>query len=250
MPEEQRLLFGSDAELFDRVRPSYPAELIDDVVALVGSTGRAVDAGCGTGKATLLLAERGLQGVGVEPHPAMARIAAEKLAPFPGWRIDVADFEDWQPQADDLPFDLVTAAQAWHWVDRERGTRQAERLLRPGGWLAIFGHTPNPPDTPLRRTIDAIHDELAPTPSVVEQAPRERVPPGSAFGPPIEREYPGRQDYTAAEWIDVERTSSDKKMLPAETRELLLERLEAAIDEHGGMYHHHWVCRLWAAQRL
>ncbi|HKP18865.1 MAG TPA: class I SAM-dependent methyltransferase [Gaiellaceae bacterium] len=250
MPEEQRLLFGTDARLFDRVRPSYPAELIDDVVALVGSTARAVDAGCGTGKATVALAERGLEGVGVEPHPAMAEIASEKLAPFQGWRIDVSDFEDWQPRRSDLPVDLVTAAQAWHWIDRERGARQAERVLRRGGWLAIFGHRPSRRDTPLRRAIDAIHEELAPRPSVVEQAPRDRVPPGSAFGPPVEREYHGWDDYTAAQWIDVERTSSDKRMLPAETRDLLLERLEAAINEHGGTYRHHWVCRLWAAERL
>jgi SAM-dependent methyltransferase len=198
MPEKQRLLFGTDAELFDRVRPSYPAELIDEVVALVGRTARAVDAGCGTGKATVMLAERGVRGVGVDPHPAMARIAAEKLGPFAGWRVDVADFEDWQPRPGDPPFDLVTAAQAWHWIDRERGTRQAERLLRPGGWLAIFGHRMNAPDTPLRRAIDAIHDELTSEPAAIDRAPRERVPPGSAFGPPIEWEYPGWQDYTAA----------------------------------------------------
>jgi hypothetical protein len=41
MTRPQRLVFGEDAELYDRVRPSYPDELIDDVVRLVGTPCRA-----------------------------------------------------------------------------------------------------------------------------------------------------------------------------------------------------------------
>lgn len=245
---EQRLVFGEEAELYDRVRPSYPEELISDVIALVGLPCRAVDAGCGTGKATVMLAERGVQGVGVEPDAEMAAIAKKKLEVHIGWRVEVSDFEEWQPKASES-FDLITVAQAWHWIDHERGARQAERLLRRGGWLAIFGHDPEFEDSPLRRTIDAIYEELSPAPSVKSQAPKERVPHGSAFGKPIEREYRGWRDYTASEWIDVERTSSDKKMLPPDQRELLLARLEAAINDHGGVYRDRYVCRLWAAQR-
>ncbi len=88
---EQRLVFGDEAELYDQVRPSYPGDLIDDIVALVEKPVRAVDAGCGTGKATLMLAERGVGGVGVEPDPGMAAIATTKLRPFRRWRVDVAD---------------------------------------------------------------------------------------------------------------------------------------------------------------
>ena len=75
---EQRLVFGDEAELYDQVRPSYPGDLIDDIVALVEKPVRAVDAGCGTGKATLMLAERGVGGVGVEPDPGMAAIATRR----------------------------------------------------------------------------------------------------------------------------------------------------------------------------
>ncbi len=75
---EQRLVFGEDAELYDRARPSYPAKLIDDVVAVVGASATTLDVGCGTGKATTLLAARGLRGVGVEPHAEMAAIARRR----------------------------------------------------------------------------------------------------------------------------------------------------------------------------
>jgi SAM-dependent methyltransferase len=246
---EQRLVFGEDAALYDRVRPSYPEELIDDVLGLAGLLCRAVDAGCGTGKAAVLLAARGAEGIGIEPDAAMAEVARRKLAAHPRWRVDVSDFEDWKPRNGDVPVDLVTCAQAWHWLDRERGTRQAERLLRPGGWLAIWGHEPEYRDSPLRRQIDAAYARYAPRPSVRSQAPRERVPPGSSFGAPVEREYRGWRDYSAAEWMELMRTSSDHKVLPAERREPLLAAVAEAIEAHGGTYRHHHVCRLWAARR-
>src|SRR5690348_959284 len=48
--------FGSDARAYDRVRPGYPPELIDDLVADRPRT--ALDVGCGTGKAARLVQAR------------------------------------------------------------------------------------------------------------------------------------------------------------------------------------------------
>jgi SAM-dependent methyltransferase len=246
----QRLAFGQIAELYDRVRPSYPPELVDELVALVGSDAYAVDAGCGTGKATVLLAERGLRGVGVEADHEMAKVAQRNLEPYPGWRVDVSDFEAWQPRPDDGTFDLITVAQAWHWIDHDRGAAQAERLLRPGGWLAIFAHEPEFEDSPLRVAIDEVYAGLAPEPSAQSRAPVEKIPTDAAFGPPVELEFRSVIEYTTQESIDLSRTHSDKLILPPERRELLLARLAETIDAHGGVYRHHDLCKLWAVQRL
>ena len=247
----RRLVFGEVADLYDRARPSYPPELMDDLVELTGVGAHAVDGACGTGKATVMLAERGLHGVGVEADVEMARVAARNLAPHPRWRIDVSDFEDWQPRREEGSFDLVTVAQAWHWIDHERGARQAERLLRPGGLLAILGYEPEPEleDPALRREIDAIYDELAPEPSPGSLEAREKIPAGFAFAPPVLREYRGSREYTTQQLVDLSRTHSDKLILSPERRELLLGRVAAAIDEHGGVYREHYVCRLWTAAR-
>ena len=50
MRRQQIRIYGDDAELYDRVRPSYPPQLIDDVVALVGGDSWMLDAGCGTAR--------------------------------------------------------------------------------------------------------------------------------------------------------------------------------------------------------
>ena len=57
---ERRLTFGVVAELYDRMRPSYPLALVDDVLAFAG-VGRALEVGAGTGKATVLFAARDVE---------------------------------------------------------------------------------------------------------------------------------------------------------------------------------------------
>ena len=58
--------------MYDRRRPGYPAALYADLLALVDRGGRALEAGAGTGKATVTLAHCGLEVVSFEPDQAMA----------------------------------------------------------------------------------------------------------------------------------------------------------------------------------
>ncbi len=76
MKRERRATFDRAAELYERARPGYPDELIDDVVALAGlrPRSRVVEIGCGTGKATLPLAEGGLRITCVELGASLAAI--------------------------------------------------------------------------------------------------------------------------------------------------------------------------------
>ena len=86
MPDKppRRLSFGTAAELYEEIRPGYPADLVTEVLEHCGGTGAlAVEAGAGTGKATRAFAERGLRIVAVEPDPAMAGILAASCAAYP-----------------------------------------------------------------------------------------------------------------------------------------------------------------------
>jgi SAM-dependent methyltransferase len=184
----------------------------------------------------------------------MAAVARRHLADHP-WRVDLSPFEEWKPRPDDPPLDLVVSAQAWHWFRPEIRFRTAQAIIRPGGWLALWWNGAADFDNPARRAIDAAYEELAP-----EIAQRgvaghgrphlEQSAADLAFGPPIERDYPWSQTYSATEWCDLLRTQSDHRMLPRDRLEALLEAVERAIVGHGGVYTHPYVCRLWAAERM
>ena len=62
---------------------------------MVGGPGRAIDVGCGTAKATVGLAGLGWTGIALDPDPAMAAVAQQRLASFPGWQVEVGEWETW-----------------------------------------------------------------------------------------------------------------------------------------------------------
>jgi SAM-dependent methyltransferase len=251
---QQRLVFGEDAELYDAARPSYPQQLIDDIVDLVGPDGRALDVGCGTGKAAVLLAQRGLRGVGVEPHPSMAKIARRSLDSYSQWRVDVSSFEEWPWAPGDKPFDLVTSAQAWHWLDPAVRFGKAYQVLRPGGWLARWWNRPDDDDAPISQAIEAVYARFnsdLPVRGIGSRgAPDDKLPANSGFDNPLQRGYHWTGTYTSSEWVSLMATQSNHRLLPPETLTALLAELRAVIDGHGGIYHHRYICWLRAAQRV
>lgn len=119
--DRRRLSFGAAAEHYDRVRPAYPQDLVDDAIAYAGqeltSTGRALEVGAGTGKATLQFASRGLRIDAIEPDEAMAVVARRRLASAGvAVALQASDFES--ANVADHAYGLLYAAQAWHWIPR------------------------------------------------------------------------------------------------------------------------------------
>ena len=115
---------------YEKVRPGYPDAAVEWLVPAGART--AVDLGAGTGKLTGLLTARGLAVTAIDPSPGML---AELRRLHPGVEAVVAPAE-----ATGLPAgsaDLVVAAQAWHWFDSAAATREAVRLLAPGGRVGL-----------------------------------------------------------------------------------------------------------------
>ncbi len=132
-------------EHYDAVRPSYPGACADWVLEGVGAEEaprglHAVETGAGTGLFTRLLVARPADLIrsvtAVEPSAPMRAVLARDVAAGTDGRVRVVDGTG---EATGLPegsADVVVAAQAWHWMDPERASAEATRVLRPGGRLA------------------------------------------------------------------------------------------------------------------
>ena len=228
------LSFGAFAEEYDRVRPSYPAELIADLAALHP---RAVlDVGAGTGKASELLAGRGLDVLAVEADARMAAIVERK-----GIAVEVSPFQDWDARG--RTFDLITAGQSWHWMPEPEGARKAFELLRHGGHLAAFWNL-GMLDERTTSALDAVYAAIAPELAEGSKAMSEAIDEqrrhmdslrDAGFTPIELRTYPGTATYTAREWVDMIATHSNHATLPDEQRHALLRGVADTITQLGGI---------------
>ncbi|MDY7102734.1 MAG: class I SAM-dependent methyltransferase, partial [Actinomycetota bacterium] len=157
-------VFDDVAELYDRMRPTYPDDLFVDLAALTGFGGGSsvLEVGCGTGQATRSLAGLDWRVTAVEPGADLADLARRRLASFPDATVEASTFEAWDDGG--RRFDLLVAASSWHWVDPAVGWRRAHEIVRPGGWMASLGHVVvRRPDEPeVYAETAGLHERFSP----------------------------------------------------------------------------------------
>lgn len=141
------------AEEYARFRPEYPPALFDWLAEAVPRRELAWDCACGSGQATVPLADRFLLVAGTD-------VSLKQLANTPA--IDNTVFSaaaaESSPLADHS-VDLVTVGQALHWFDLEAFFSEVRRVLVPGGVVAAWTYglpEVNEPgvDAVVRRFID------------------------------------------------------------------------------------------------
>jgi ubiquinone/menaquinone biosynthesis C-methylase UbiE len=130
-------VFDEIAVEYDRRRPTYPGELIDQAcqVAGIGSGDHVLEVGCGSGQLTRGLVARGLHVTAVEPGKNLMALARQNLEGAGDVEFVNARFEDAL-----LPrerFQAVFSASAFHWVDPEVSWQKAADVLVPDGTLAL-----------------------------------------------------------------------------------------------------------------
>jgi SAM-dependent methyltransferase len=236
-----RATFEEVPELYERARPGYPAELFDEVVAYAGlrAGARVLEIGCGTGQATLPLAERGLEIVCVELGEGLTAVARRTLAPFAGVEVVHASFEEWEPEPRAERFDAVVAFTAFHWIDPEVRYEKSARLLRRGGTLAVVetAHVRPEGGDPFWLEAQADYDAVAP--SEENRPPRRpdevgdlraEIGESGAFGDVLVRRYLTDVVYSAEEYVAVLDTYSGHRTMEPRARERLYELIRRRIE--------------------
>ena len=157
--------FGRHTEDYAAHRPGFPESFyqrINGIARIEGS--RSLDLATGPGTIALELGALGSSVVGIDisaEQIATARRVATERNLDDEVQFRVAGAED--TGLDAGSFDLVTAGQCWHWFDRAAAMTEVQRVLRPGGVLAIAYYSYLTEHSPVARDTEELVLEFNPS---------------------------------------------------------------------------------------
>ena len=148
--------FSNRVDDYVRYRPDYPSAILDALHEKCGLRPEWVvaDIGSGTGLLAQKFLENGNLVYGVEPNAAMREAGEQFLEKYPHF-CSVAG----SAEATTLPgasVDFVVIGQAFHWFEPNATRAEFRRILRPGGWVAVFWNERMTDTTPFLREYDAL----------------------------------------------------------------------------------------------
>jgi SAM-dependent methyltransferase len=241
-PDDIRLSFNEAVEVYDEIRPSYPAELFDDLFDLLPAEPLIVEVGPGTGQATKDLLARGASVHAIEIGPAMA---AKLRSNYPSdrLRVSVGDFEemDIAPGAD-----AVFSASAYHWISLPAQTDRPAVILAPGGVVAIVDliQVASPDALGFFAAVQPIYERYgeghtgppAPARGSVDPEIRSVLKADRRFESIAVHRYDWNQTYSAAEYRKLMLSYSSTQMLDESKRVGLIEDVQSFISSEFGGY--------------
>jgi SAM-dependent methyltransferase len=241
-----RETFEQVPELYDRARPSYPVEIFDDLVELaqLRQSARILEIGCGTGQATLPLAERGYEITCIELGEQLAAVARRRLSRFAGVEVVKADFETWRAPLGD--FDAVVAFTAFHWIDPRLRYEKSASLLGDGGVLAVVttAHVLPPGGDDFFVEVQEDYETVLPDdastkagaplhPDAIQDL-SEEIAASGFFRNIAARRYLWDVRYGADDYIALLETYSDHRALETATRKRLFDLIRHRIESRPG----------------
>ena len=197
-----------------------------------------LEIGCGTGKATRPLAERGYSILGVELGANLAEVARRKVADFPHVEIVTSSFEEWDPGRE--RFDAVVSFNAFHWLDPDvrfaKFFRAESRRITRRVRLALLRSRRCRPRVagasgrPRRRA----RRRKAVLPSRRQAGSLGRFHRNGHFVTVARKTYLWNLTYSAQGYVQLLATMSTHRTLPDDVREELFARIERRIRAAGG----------------
>lgn len=128
--------FSGHAAAYATSRPSYPEALFDVLVDAAPGRSHAWDCATGNGQAAVALAADGRFDRVTATDASRTQLAHAIAHPRVAYRLAAAESSG----LGDRTVDLVAVAQALHWFDLPAFSREARRVLRPGGVLAAWSY--------------------------------------------------------------------------------------------------------------
>jgi len=235
---DPRLSFNRAADIYDEIRPGYPAALFDDLFNRLPPRPHILEVGPGTGQATRDLLRRGALVHAIDIGPGMAAKLRANL-PSADLQVTVADFE--RVAVPDRSLDAVFSATAYHWVTPAAQLDRPAAILKRGGMLAIvdLNQVDSPDDDGFFQAVQPIYERYgqghkgppAPKRGSVDPEIHQSLSRDRRFVEVEVRGYDWNQTYTASAYRKLMLSYSGTQMMEPAERNGLLDDIEAFIRE-------------------
>lgn len=235
--------FDNVVDMYDKARPTYPKDLLEDVLEFAHCElfEKGLEVGAGTGQATDLFFDKvkslDIVEVGEKQVDYLDKKYGDKNI-----SVHKAYFEEF---ALNEKYDLIFSATAFHWVDATIGYPKAFQMLNDGGVMAVFWHMSSVTyrDYGIFVGLDKIKKKYLPNESLgfdeegIERVRRKRIEQiqsGKCFTVPVIKEYRWLDEYDAERYVLLLESYSSTQTLEEEDRKKYLAEVKDYINDNGG----------------
>ncbi|MEJ0106797.1 MAG: class I SAM-dependent methyltransferase [Bacteroidota bacterium] len=166
--------FSNRVENYMRYRPSYPDDIVPflETNLLLQKEQRIVDIGSGTGLFAEILLKKGYGVTCIEPNEEMRKAGEKKLSHYPGFISRQHKAE--QTGLRNHTVDLITVAQAFHWMDAVTIRKEFARILKPGGHV-VLAYNLRLTNSPFLQEYDQLKKQFAIEKNINDRRSEENI---------------------------------------------------------------------------
>ncbi len=233
---ELRKVFDTIPEQFDRYRPRYSAELFAELIqyAKIGPGKSVLELGPGTGQATEPILNTGCDYHAIELGENLCAMMRRKYSQRPNFSIVNGDFitHDFGKQQ----FDMIYSAATIQWIPEEIAFSKTFDLLRPGGTLAMMltrGDYRTPNEALYQKIQQVYSESFKPDLPYMHGSFRYANAPDYGYVDFEKREFYGRRELTADEYVSFCGTHCDHIVIPEPYKTKFFAGLRQAVLEAG-----------------
>ena len=232
-------------------RPDYAEDAIDRMLEKCGAGpgSQACDIGAGVGHLTIMLANRGVRVVAIEPNDDMRRLGVERCRDLK----DVVFIEaaaERTGQAEGV-FDLVTFGSSFNVTDRPRALAETARLLKARGWFgAMWNHRDL--NDPIQAAIERIIKDALPGYGYGSRREDQTniIDQSGLFGPVERIEGLVRHSQAINEVVEAWRSHATLQRQAGDKFNAIIERISGFLASTGGeAIEIPYTTRIWIAQK-
>lgn len=229
---EFRKVFDTIPDQFDKYRPRYSAELLRDLIeyAEIGPGKTVLELGPGTGQATDPILNTGCDYHAIELGEYLTEMMKRKYGMYSNFNIMNDDFIT--HNFGSRKFDIIYSAATIQWIPEDIAFSKTFSLLKAGGTLAmmLIKGDYKTPNEELYNKIQQVYSKYSkPETEYKHGAFKYTNAVNYGYEHFERREYYGKREFTADEYVAFSGTHCDHIVIPKPYRSKFFDGLREAV---------------------